>query len=776
MDTLANNLQMKSVTHRPGESTRSIRLEGDWQVCPVAPDDARQPAVLFAAHDTQPFCIPDSSHLQPVLYPEQPFWGEHLRTINRQDWLYRRTFHAPDPNFRRVRLLFGGVDYFAEVWLNDSFLGRHEGHFAAFDFDVSHLLRPDGENTLFVRVSSPWDSPNRNGTYPLDHVRRGLVKGLYEHGEGVIPPDVNPIGIWRPVWLVYDDCLSIDHLRIRGDSTGAVNLRITASNATESAWDGLCALTVRAENHDGPGLSQSLAVHLPPGTHDVNVTLQIPDPRLWWPWDQGQPNLYYLTAGLSSSSGPILSAAEASFGLRSVSLERQPGRFTCYINGRPVFLRGSAYIPGLYLSQVSRERLGQDLELARNANLNLLRVHVHVCVPEFYDLCDRLGILVWQDFELNWVHDASPAFEDRARRLQHEMIDLLGNHPSIIAWACHNEPTMRLARRANLERHPDPALYADAVTQDPTRMVFLCSGHLEQDWQRAGDSHTYYGAIWSRRYTDVYAHKLPFNTEFGFEAPAALATLRACPEVWQRLQHLDTQIEELWQYQGELIKFHVEHLRRLRATCSAGYIHFWLIDLVPQVGCGVVDANHQLKSGYEALRLASQPLHIALEYDGRRPLAIWIFNDLCQAFAGARVSWQVFDAQDRVLLEGQMPFDVAANGAQRVLTTQWDLPPASCARVMLTLENQAGTLLAKNVYDQPFQPTERPAGYPWKFDPYLGIKVFNSPGAPSLADVGSPPLLRIIPLVLRERLTEYVLRQQIPVWLASGIARLVDQF
>ncbi len=760
----------------PAESTWRMRLDGDWLVCPVAPGDHRLPEVLFAAHETDCLRVADARHLQPVLYPDRPYWGEHLRAINQQDWLYCRVFHVPDAAGGRVRLRFEGVDYYAEVWLNGAFVGRHEGNFAPFEFDISPLLEPCQENTLFVRVRSPWDMPEPKGIYPLNHVLRGMVKGLYEHGEGVIPPDVNPIGIWRPVWLIYDAGLSIDHLHIHGDSDGHVDLRMTTSNATGTAWDGFCELEICAENHEGPGLRHLLPVHLPVGSHTLDFSLQIPEPHLWWPWDHGAPDLYRLRATLNTPVQPDLSTAEFVFGLRTVELERSAGRFTCRINGRPVFLRGSSYIPGLYLSEVSREQLEQDLTLARGANLNLLRAHVHVCVPDFYELCDRLGLLIWQDFELNWVHESSLAFEQRARKLQREMLDLLGNHPSIIAWSSHNEPTMRVTRRSNLEQHPDPALYADALAQDPTRMVFMCSGHLEQDWRRGGDSHTYYGAIWSRRYTDVYAHHLKFNTEFGFEAPAARSTLQACDEVWPRLKHLDGQIEALWQYQADLIKFHVEHLRRLRTTCSAGYVHFWLIDLVPQVGCGVIDSDRQLKGGYDALRLASQPLHVALEHDGRRPIALWIFNDTCEAYAGARVGWQIFDAANRCLLEGQTGFDVAANQAQQVMSAQWKLAPQDYARVSLRLESAAGELLATNDYTRPFQAVVRPAGYPWKFDPYLGIKVFDSPEAPSLADVGSPAAFRLIPLRFREGLTEFVLRQQTPDWLSSGLARIIDRF
>ncbi len=756
-------------------SPLSVRLEGGWKVCAIEPDDHRSRDEILQINETKTFTIPDSIHLQPALYPNQPYWGKSIRAINDFHWLYRRTFRPIQTNYKRTRLRFDGVDYFAEVWLNGHFLGRHEGNFVPFEFDISRILQTDRENVLTVGVSSPWDAPYPNGTYPLDHVRRGLVKGLYEHGEGVIPPDVNPIGIWKPVWIIYDNGLSIDHMRINTNLDGLVSVHMKLSNSTGTDWYGNCDLNVSAKNHNGPGITHSERLSFAEGGHDLDFVLQVPDPHLWWPWDHGQPNLYQIAATLYQDSAYVTASAHTSFGIRTVVLEREPERFTCYINDRPVFLRGTAYIPGLYLSLIERGRLVSDLTLAREANLNLLRCHIHVSVPDFYELCDEMGILVWQDFELNWVHDASLGFEHRARILQREMIDILINHPSIIAWSCHNEPTMRLARRFNLEQHPDPALYADAVSYDPTRMVFLCSGHLETDWLRSGDSHTYFGAIWSRNYTDIYRHRLKFNTEFGFEAPAALTTLQEYTEVWARLQHLEGQIEGLWQYQADLIKFHVEHLRRLRADCSAGYIHFWLIDLVPQVGCGVIDAQHQLKTGYAALREASQPLHIALEHNGHRPIGIWVFNDLNEQFERTTVGWQVFDPTGHLLLDGTMSFDIAANRTQQVMSIQWNLPRSNYGRITLSLKDQNGRILASNSYEHPFSPLPRPKGYPWKFDIYLGTKVFNMPDAPSLADVGSPTVLKLIPLILRERFTEFVLRQQFPDWFASNLARIIDR-
>ncbi len=749
------------------DALHRLPLNDPWEIS-SAPLVAGYHPGAFTASQTIPAC----SHLQVALYPENPYWGEQVRRVNDQAWLYRYTFQIPTTTFRRARLHFEGVDYYASVWLNDVPIGSHEGHFAPFTFDVTQAIRRDAPNTLIVEVRAPWDTPNRRGTYPINHVIRGLVKGLYEHSEGVIPPDVNPLGIWAPVSLLLDGGVSLDKVSIRTALDGTVQLAVNTTNATDQLWTGTLILAAVGENHDGPGVDQTVPLELAPGSHQLSCTLHISDPHWWWPWDHGDPALYRLSATLQESAGSTVCSHSEVFGIRTVTLDRNPDRFTYRINGRPVFLRGTSYMPGLYLSLCDADLLTRDVELARRANLNLLRIHVHVSRPELYELCDRAGMLIWQDFELNWIQQSSLEFERRARQMQADMIALLENHPSVITWCCHNEPTMIFTHRENLEQHPDPALYADATQLDPTRPVFLCSGQMETDWRRSGDMHSYYGALWSIRYTDIYRHRFNLNTEFGFEAPAALETLRSALEVWERLCHLDGQIEGLWHYQAELIQFQVEHLRRLRSECSAGYIHFWLSDLVPQVGCGVLDSARRPKGGYEALRTASAPLQIALEHDGKEPQAIWIFNDTCVSHSRVTATWIIHGGEDRIVWEGHTLAEVKPNDVCWVADADWPVKPEECARIVLNLHSADGTLLATNCYQHPFQPTARPKGYPWNFDPILGVKVFNRPSAANLADLGLNKVFRLIPLSWREPLGEWVLRQRIPPKILSIIARV----
>jgi hypothetical protein len=209
------------------------------------------------------------------------------------------------------------------------------------------------------------------------------------------------------------------------------------------------------------------------------------------------------------------------------------------------------------------------------------------------------------------------------------------------------------------------------------------------------------------------------NTEFGFEAPGARSTLRRYPDAWERLKHLDGQIEALWAYQAALVQFHVEHLRRTRPDGSAGYIHFWLADLVPQVGCGVLDSERLPKGGYAALQQASAPLHVALEHDGRRARALWVFNDTMQTYPETTVAWLVTGPDGRVLERGEVPFRVERTGrsgwwrrlegwARSGARVGWP-----CAMARASLGRQQLPYPSGRCRSQ---------GLTWKFDPYWATR------------------------------------------------------
>lgn len=710
-------------------------LNGPWRL-KDEPDltNSSSPFIVPDFDDSDWREVPPATHLQPWLYPDNPYWGAKVRAVNDSAWWYRTRFACPDETYgQRVRLVFEAVDYYAEVWCNGQYLGEHEGNFAPFSFDLTGLAQP--ENVLVVKVTAPWDPIRRRGLTYVDQVYRGMVKGLYAHNDGLIPPDVNPIGIWRPVWLEAHADVSIERIPFRViedeyDHSAQITLRIHVHNRRSDSVSGVLHIRLAGETFGGVRADDNYLIEVPPGKHTIEQQVRIPDPHWWWPWDMGRPDLYRLRCTIYDDDGRKLDVDEQVMGIRQVRLLRSRETMHYQVNKVPIFVRGTVYMGGLYLSQLTSEQIEADLDRVQQCGLNLIRLHVHVAPPELYAACDRRGILIWQDFELNWVHDPTPEFEERAVRLLHEMIELLENHASVITWCCHNEPTALPFQDRNLTQHPDRRLYREATDADPSRPVFLCSGKQEEDWRHSGDAHAYIGGGHGGHYLDVYGEQRRLVTEFGCEAPPDPITLDELPLLARRLAHVREHIPELQRYQAALIKYQVEWYRLTRFKPCGGYIQFMLVDLCPQVGCGVLDAKRRPRSALQALQSASQPVHVMLEYTAAGPVAVWVVNDLIRPLLHCLVEWQVLDQQGSIVTRGSAQEDIPAQRAHRVTLLTWQVDQKASYTVLLRLSHR-DQILDENRYDDLFHLPPRPRNYPWRFDPLLGMRCYGGPHARS---------------------------------------------
>lgn len=703
--------------------------------------------------------IPPATHIQPWLYPDNPYWGKQVHRVNDSAWWYRTRFarQAPpdggpwSPGASRFRLFFEAVDYYAEVWLNGRRLGRHEGGFVPFWFDVTDLLEAD--NVLVVKVTAPWDPVRRKGLTYADKVYRGMVKGLYAHADGLIAQDVNPIGIWRPVWLETHGDVTIDRVPYavhedESDKSAQVTLRLHIHNRrAERVPNGVLHVYVAGETAPGVRVNDNLAIDLPPGFSVVERTVRIGDPHWWWPWDIGRPDLYRIRCTVYDGDGATLDIHEQVVGLRQVQMMRSKETMHYQINKQPIFVRGTTYMGDLYLSRLTREQIGADLDRVQECGLHLIRLHVHVAPPELYEECDRRGIMIWQDFELNWVHLFTPEFEARAVRLLHEMVDRLETHCSIVTWCCHNEPNALSFQDRNLTTHPDPRLYRELWDRDPSRALFISSGRNEADWMRSGDSHAYVGGGHGGHYADIYGRRYRLVTEFGCEAPPNQETLDKVPMLGERLVHLRDRLFDLQAYQAALIKYQIEWHRRLRFDPCGGYIQFMFVDLYPQVGCGVLDARRRPRLSFEALKAASPPVHVMMEYTAAGPIAIWVVNDLYRPLLRSLVEWEVVDETGQVVTRGSAQSDIPAYRAHRIALLSWRVEVDRRYQVTLRLRHQ-GQLLDENTYDDPFHLVPRPEHFPWDFDPVLGMRCFGGPHAVSSIQVLNTWYGRLARLIL----------------------------
>jgi beta-mannosidase len=315
-------------------------------------------------------------------------------------------------------------------------------------------------------------------------------------------------------------------------------------------------------------------------------------------------------------------------------------------------------------------------------------VHAHLERPEFYDLADELGIMVWQDFPLQWGYTDSRAFHEEARSQAEDMIRQYGDHPSIVLWCMHNESPHAMEwmqkRAADQNRALDEELAAIARSLDPSRVVHRDSG--------TGDAHTYFGWYEGKLEDVVGADLEPLVTEYGAASLPGVDTLRTMfdseslwpdtPGDWESWEFADFQrastfriakisqgrnigefVANTQRYQAVAVRFTTEVLRRRKWTKNTGVYQFMFVDDWPSITWSVVDYYRRPKLAYGALRQAMQPVLPSIEYDPRhpdKPVAIHVVNDVLRPFDHARVTWRATAPGQRDV-EGSREVDIPAD-------------------------------------------------------------------------------------------------------------------
>ena len=446
----------------------------------------------------------------------------------------------------------------------------------------------------------------------------------------------------------------------------------------------------------------------------VSAILRIPRPRLWWPNGQGEQAMYSAMFVLSRS-GTVINEHTLPFAIRTIRLLQKKDRagksFVLVVNDRKIYCKGADWIPAdNFLPRIENSRYETLLGMARDAHMNMVRVWGGGIYEDdcFYDACDRIGLLVWQDFMFACgEYPDQPWFLNAVREEAERAIKRLRNHPSIAVW-CGNNECEWLFCTENPGKQPDQmtgaTIFRDVLpkacrTFDGTRPYWRSSPFGEGFPNDESNGNHHQWSVWSfwKDYAEYENDNARFVTEFGFQAPANVKTMEECTLPGDRhpqsivMEHHNKQIEgperlmrfmsghfrvetELSRFtylgqlvQAEALKRAVEHWRR-RKFDTAGSLFWQLNDCWPVASWAVVDSALRPKAAYFYAKRFFAPVLLSFRRTNAG-MQVWLTSDLPTSVKGTvRVSRRPFDGAS--VWSRNVPCRLAANTSRVVLTVE----------------------------------------------------------------------------------------------------------
>ncbi|HET9464159.1 MAG TPA: glycoside hydrolase family 2 TIM barrel-domain containing protein, partial [Gemmatimonadales bacterium] len=389
-------------------SRKRTSLDGQWE---FYPDPTRQlTQQSLRAEDARTITVPGPWQAQ----------FDDLRDYSGVAW-YRRFLEVREHPGSAFILHFGAVDYASTVWLNGQQVGEHEGGYLPFEIDVTRALRWDGPNELVVRVIDPGNDAEFPSEFAFAEIPHGKQSWYGPIG-----------GIWQSVYLESRPVPHLARLRVTPDVPGEqAVVRVALSEPSQRPMGLWVNVT------DPRGQVRRHRFMLAAGVESEEVTVPIPEPRLW---DTTTPNLYQLQGVLldgNDDRAQPLDTLSTQFGMRTIATSPS-GHLL--LNGQVLYLRGALdqdYYPDLIYTPFSDAELDAQFAKAKHMGLNLLRTHIKITDPRYYEAADRAGILIWTELP-NW-QELTEAAKRRARDTLFGMVERDWNHPSIIIWTIVNE-------------------------------------------------------------------------------------------------------------------------------------------------------------------------------------------------------------------------------------------------------------------------------------------------------------------------------------------------
>ncbi len=671
-----------------------------------------------------PARVPGSVHTDLLALKRipDPFAGDnerHVAWVAQSDWEYRYAFDVEPGILQRehVRLVCDGLDTLASVELNGRALGSTANMFRQYGWEVKDLLNAEGNELRIVFESVVRHAAQKQAVRALPGVSQAISGGPYVRKSPCQfgwdwGPQLPPTGIWKDIRLEAFDTTRISEVHLRQFHTDG-RVRVEARVEVEQWTHGLSAsLEVTAPD----GAARTVSARLESRTNN-KLSVELDKPLLWWPNGMGEQPLYDVQVKLCQSED-VLDERQYQLGLRTIELRQEPdewGRsFRFVVNGQPIFAKGANWIPAdSFPTRLETERLENLIRSAAQAHQNMLRVWGGGLYEDerFYDLCDRYGILVWQEFVFScsvyplddpeFVENVHAEAVENVRRLRHRASLALwcGNNEMEQGWAewNWNVPELQDLKAAyDLFFHHTLAEWC--AKEDPDHSYWPSSASSgtpfeNPNGQIQGDSH--YWDVWHRRQPfTAYRNQYPrFMSEFGFQALPLLETIRtyAAEPDWNMTSYImerhqkndsgnalivgqmldtfrlpkdfDSLVYLSMVLQAEGIRYGVEHWRR-HTDRVAGTLYWQLNDCWPVASWSSLDYFGRWKAlHYVACRFYA-PLLLSIE-DAPPCQSIFISSDLREEWQGS-VRWSLAMLDGSVLASGEKAARVEPSGVTAV--------------------------------------------------------------------------------------------------------------
>ncbi|MBC8871484.1 MAG: glycoside hydrolase family 2 [Planctomycetes bacterium] len=456
VETALAQIDKAATSPRPGQPVSSsvTSLDGDEWLLATDPQNVGREEKWWGGPR------PDAKPTRVPWIIQEIFPGYHGVA-----WYWRDVKVLPNPHSQgRYVLRFWMVDYLADVWMNGTHIGTHEGGEDMFTLDVTDVVKPGEDNRIAVRVLNPTDKPIDG--IVLNQTPRRNKTAPYTPGS-----DFNYGGITDCVELLITPAIRVEDLFVRPDpKTGVIRIRANLHNAGKSAAKAEILFTV-APASSGQTLQMAVIEReLPDGDTLIETTLKVVDPRLW---DLNNPYMYRVTARVSTEGSD-------SFGERSTRCGFRDFRFAggaFRLNGRRIFLKGShtgADSPIGVRVPPDPDMLRRDLLNVKVMGFNMIRFIAGVGRRYQLDLCDEIGLLVYEESFAGWLLGNSPHMTRRYNDSLFGMIRRDRNHPSVVIWGLLNETSDGPVFRHAVELLPELRKI------DDSRMVMLNSGRWDR--------------------------------------------------------------------------------------------------------------------------------------------------------------------------------------------------------------------------------------------------------------------------------------------------------